>query len=240
MGNRSQPLNVDKCYFADTRDYGKVVDAEFAFFKGLVGGRNALPSDPSVQKVLGDVAGFLQDHQGRSLDVLVEFSVADPRTKAPHTIVLGTLLRPPQTNAPAVASHFLCLTNADSLLAKFHTDFDFEPGAREKKPSPHVQIGGRVSDLLKRRWPTILWDEDVDKPRLPALPLCTALLWQWAFLEYQGETLMSKFLKNQWWNKLVKDAEAAVLAPFFEDGARLMKNDPQQGLLKALYFPIPR
>ena len=50
---------------------------------------------------------------------------------------------------------------------------------------------------------------------------------------------MSEFLKNPWWNKLIKDAEGAVLSPFFEDGSRLMKYDPQKGLFNALYVPTP-
>jgi hypothetical protein len=238
MSKKPKPSRVARHYFAETRDYGKVVDAESAFFRGLVAARNNIPSNPSLQKALSDVTGFLQD-RGRPLDVLVEFSVADPHTKAEHTIMLGTLLKPPQHNSHAEATHFLCLADADSLLAKYHADFDFHPEATEKKPSPHVQIGGRVSDSLLKRYPKIWWNKDVNKPRLPALPICTALLWHWAFLEYQGDALMSAFLKNRWWNKLIKDAEGAVLSPFFEDGFRLMKYDPQKGLFNALYVPTP-
>ncbi len=230
-------------YFSETREYEKVLENEFAFFNGLVSAKNNIPYNPSLQKTFKDLTGFLQD-RWKPLDILVEFSVVDPRSKEPHRMLLGTRLKPPEAASHAQVTHFLCLADSESFLTKVHADFDFHPTADEKKPSPHVQMGGRVFDLMrKNHWskePKILWDENLDKPRLPSLPICTALLWHWAFLEYQTSEQISGFLNTWHWKQLVKNAELAVLKPFFEDGVRLMNNHSNNGLLNALYVPLSK
>jgi len=233
-------------YFADSRDYAKVVAAEHAFFDGLVAAKNnisTMPGNQSLQAALREVTPFLHD-QDRPLNILVKFAVTDPRSQAAHTLLLGTRLQPPQPKSHAQVTHFLCLADAESFLAKVHIDFDFHPEAEEKKPSPHVQMGGRVFTSLLGQHPhsrpTVCWNEGIDKPRLPSLPICTALLWHWAFLEYSDSEQVSGFLTAWHWNELVKKAEAAVLRPYFMDGLRIIDERPEKGFLKALYVPVAK
>jgi len=243
--SKKQKASVRKPFYFDAfRDYSKAVAAEFAFFKGLLDAKEhirGIPSNQSLQIALKEVTGFLQD-QGRPLDIVVKFSVIDPRSNDPHTLLLGTQLKPPQGDSQPQVTHSLCLADNDSLLAKVHSDLDFHEGSMEKKPSPHTQMGGRVSKFLLKHCPNkepkIHWHQKMDKPRLPALPTCTALLWHWAFLEYQSSEQASDFLKAEHWKRLVKQAEASVLSPFFSDGVRLITHHPADGLLNALYVPL--
>lgn len=240
MSTKRMPARAHTTYFAETRDYMKVVEAEAGFFKGLVMARAQLPTTESLDATIRHMTGFIQDPKGREVNLTVEFDVRDPRKGTAYKLFLGTRLSPPKPNSNAEATHYLCIANENSLLAKFHADFDFDPSAAEKKPSPHVQIGGRIPPALLSRYSNQYWHTDVNKPRLPSLPISTALLWHWAFLEYQGDEMFAKFLKNDWWKKLIKDAESAVLRPFFEDGRRLMLDHPEKGLLNALYVPLNR
>lgn len=234
------------CYFGQSRDYSKIVAAELEFFRGLNDAKNqiaSIPSNISIQAALRTISPFLQD-QGRPLSILVKFEVTDPRSGAEHILFLGTNLQPPKPRSHAQATHFLCLADAETFLVKMHSDFDFYPEAQEKKPSPHVQMGGRVFEALLKQHPhgrpTVCWNEGVDKPRIPTLPLCTALLWHWAFLEYSGSEEVSGFLTAWHWKNLVKRAEEAVLRPYFEDGLAMIDTFPDKGLLNALYIPVDR
>lgn len=234
------------CYFAESRDYSKIIAAELEFFKGLVAAKNSIsciPGNPSVQTALREVTPFLSN-QERPLSIIVQFAVTDPRSGAPHMLFLGTRLQPPKPQSHAQVTHFLCLADAESFLAKVHADFDFHPEAQEKKPSPHVQMGGRIFEALLKHHPhnrpTVCWNEGMDKPRLPSLPICTALLWHWAFLEYDGSEQISGFLRAWHWRDLVKKAEAAVLRPYFEDGLSMIDARPDEGLLTALYDPVSK
>ena len=233
-------------YFADSRDYAKVVLAEHAFFEGLLAAKNnikCIAGNASLQKALKEVVGFLQD-RGRPLEIVVKFHVNDPRSKVEQTLFLGTLLKPCQHKGHPQVTHFLCLADDDYLLAKVHSDLDFSGDVEERKPSPHVQMGGRVFESLIHHNTTkklkVCWNESVDKPRLPSLPICTALLWHWAFLEYRDSEQISGFLDAWHWKELVKKAELAILRPYFVDGAELMDRHPASGLFNALYVPLNR
>lgn len=227
-------------YFADARDYGKVVEAETKFFKGLAGVRAEFSGNKSIDESCRKMATFANDPKGNTIEFTVEFDVDDPHKGTAYKLFLGTRLSPATTKSMAEVTHYLCLADEKSLLAKFHADYDFELGSKEKKPSPHAQIGGRIPASLKSRYNQQYWHLDVNKPRIPALPICTALLWHWAFLEYEDNVSFSKVLRNTWWTKLVTDAESAVLKPFFKDGARLMDQHGGNGLLNSLYVPLAR
>jgi hypothetical protein len=186
-------------------------------------------------------SALLQDPKGRPLDVLVEFHVNDPRSKAPQNIYLGTKLSPPATESVPQVTHFFCLGDSSNLLTKIHHDRDFAAGAFEKKPLTHIQVGGRVApSLAAKAGGPCCWREDVDKPRIPSLPVCTALLWNWAFLEYQDAEQIALILEARWWGRIVQKAEESILKPFFDDGLKLINQKPQMGLLKAFYDPVPK
>lgn len=231
---------MKNAYFADARDYDKVVEAETKFFKGLASVRAEFSGNRSIEDSFRKMATFTNDPKGYTLEFTVEFDVEDPHKGTAYKLFLGTRLSPATAKSMAEVTHFLCLADEKSLLAKFHADFDFDPDAKEKKPSPHAQIGGRIPADLKHRYNHQYWHLDVNKPRIPALPICTALLWHWAFLEYEGNASFSRVLKNTWWNKLITDAESAVLKPFFQDGVRLMHQHAGNGLLNSLYVPLAR
>lgn len=246
MSQSRRQLVAKPSYFAECRNYENAIAVEVAFFKGLLDAKDYIKgmlSNRSLQVACKEVASFLQDH-GRPLDILVDFSVTDPRSSAVHTLFLGTQLNPPKKDCHAQVTHFLCLTDDNSILVKIHLDLDFHADASEKKPSPHVQIGGRAFPALFNKnasnKQTICWNEQLDKPRMPSLPTCTALLWHWAFLEYQGNEQVSDFLDTWHWKRLVQKAEESVLAPYFADASRLLQQKPAHGFFNALYFPLSK
>jgi hypothetical protein len=227
-------------YFSAARDYRILSAAEVSFFKAFAEARAQFPANRSIDEGLRRIAPYLQDPLGKQLDITIEFDVQDPRKGADQTIFLGTLLTPPSATSKGEVTHYMCLAAGDTLLAKYHADFDFDWNVPEKKPSPHLQIGGRIPRSLSSRYAKCHWHTDVNKPRIPALPICTPLLWHWVFLEYESNPFTSKFLSNRWWKKLIKDAEAAAFTAFFSDGAALIRNHPEKGLLNSLYVPLAK
>jgi hypothetical protein len=241
MNKKSKHSRVFRHYFAETGDYLVVVDAEAAFFKALIGKKDDLGNNFTIHQALENVNFFLGDPPGRPLDVLVEFQVNDPRTQSPQKIFLGTKLCPPKPKSEPMISHYLCLGDSTNLLTKIHHDRDFNPNASEKKPTTHIQMGGRIdTNLAAKAGRSCCWREEVDKPRLPSIPVCTALLWHWAFLEYREAEQISPILSTRWWNQMVQKAEESILKPFFGDGLKLMDREPQMGLLNAFYTPVSK
>jgi hypothetical protein len=84
------------------------------------------------------------------------------------------------------------------------------------------------------------WKDDLAKPRVPSMPVCSALLWHWAFLEYRKDESIVPFLGSDWWSEVVREAEKFVLKPFFDDGAKLMSDKPTSGLLNSFYVPLAK
>ena len=228
-------------YFAETRNYTSVARAEAAFFRALIANKDNLRDNHSVRQALNDVTYFLREPEGRQLDVLVEFYVHDPRSEESQSLYLGTKLSPPGNNIEPQVTHFLCLGDSNNYLTKIHYDRDFNPQAIEKKPSSHIQIGGRIGGSLASKINgSCCWRENLDKPRIPAIPICTALLWHWAFLEYRNAQQITPIFEAPWWDKIVKEAEFTVLKPFFDDGLKLMNNKPQERFFSAFYESVPR
>lgn len=227
-------------YFSCTRDFASIVAAEVTFFKAFAKARAQFPANRSIDEVLRKIAPYLQDPLGKQLDITIEFDVEDPRKGTSQTVFLGTLLSPPNSQSKGEVTHYMCLAADDVLLAKYHADFDFDWNVPEKKPSPHLQIGGRIPPSLSSRYAKCHWHLDVNKPRIPSLPMCTALLWHWIFLEYHGNPFTAKFLANTWWRKLIKDAETSAYSAFFSDGAELLRNYPEKGLLSSFYVPLAK
>jgi hypothetical protein len=241
MKNKPKKPKVFAHYFAEAGDYPGIVEAEVAFFKVLIDKKDELRFNHSFYQALRDASYFLEDPKGRPLNVLVEFPVNDPRSHAPQTIYLGTKLSPPTPQVEAHVTHYLCLGDTSSLLTKIHHDRDFNPAASEKKPLTHIQTGGRVdAGLAARAAGNCCWKDSVDKPRIPSIPLCTALLWHWAFLEYRGAEQFAPIFEAWWWNQTVQKAEQSVLKPFFVDGVRLLAEKPTARLLDAFYTPVPK
>lgn len=241
MSKKSKHTKVFRYYFAETQNYLGVVDVEAEFFKALINNKNDLSGNYSLYQALNVANYFLEDPKGRPLEVLVEFHVNDPRSQEPQIIYLGTKLRPPDLSSEPQVTHFLCLGDNANLLTKVHHDRDFSTGASEKKPSTHIQMGGRVNpSLAAKAGGPCCWKEGVDKPRVPSIPVCTALLWHWAFLEYPEAEEIGPILRAWWWNQTVQKAEESILKPFFDDGLRLMIEKPHNRLLNAFYDPVPK
>lgn len=241
MRKKAKRSGFDTYYFAESRDYLNVVEEEVKFFSTLIDKKGELSANFSVQQALKDVIHFLGDPNGRSLNVLVEFDVNDPRSQVPQTIYLGTKLCPSKTDTESQVTHSFCLADESTFLANIHLDRDFNPNATEKKPSTHIQMGGRLHPYLAAKGnKNCCWRDDVDKPRVPSLPVCSALLWHWAFLEYRDVQEITRIIKAWWWIKIVQNAEESILRPFFGDGIKLLNEKPQMGLLNAFYNSVPK
>jgi hypothetical protein len=241
MIKKQKPSAFFANYLGHARDYLVVAEAEAVFFEAIIQNKTEFRNNVSIQQALNNAAYFLEDRKGRPLTVLVEFEVIEPRTKGTQQMFLGTQLRPPNETSEAQVSHYLCLGDELNLIAKIHHDRDFSVDALERKPSPHIQIGGRVDPALaaKARGPCC-WRNDVDKPRLPSFPICTALLWHWAFLEYQDSAQVAPVFETWWWRRIVQKAEQSILKPFFVDARELIERGPQGGFLRAFYDPVAR
>lgn len=240
MSKKLQPPVAARKYFDETRDYLALVDAEVSFFSALIKNKSELIGNHSVFQALNSALHFLGDPNGRQLDIMVEFHVNDPRSLQAQNIYLGTKLCPGGASSDPLATHFFCLGDGTNLLTKNHHDRDFNPGASEKKPLSHIQMGGGVSQYLATKGGTSCWREDVSKPRIPSFPICSALLWHWAFLEYRNAEQIAPICGAHWWKKIIQTAEKAVLKPFFEDGAQLLVDHIDKGLLNALYVPLAK
>ena len=135
------------------------------------------------------------------------------------------------------------------VLRKIH--FDFEPkflrSNLEPKPSVHVQFGGELLphwangngyciDQLQALSP---WFE---KPRIPCLPVCLALLLDWTFLEFSSYDRHAKaVIDHPTWNAHVRDAERLVLALFIDDCQTFLRSPAHQKhrLLHHHLYEIP-
>jgi hypothetical protein len=241
MSSKKKQAEVPKHYFDDVRNYGHIAKAEEVFFKSLIAKRSELRTNYTLYQALEKANHFLGDPNGRVLDILVEFEVDDQHRQKHQKMHLGTLLCPRATGSDAQVTHFLCLSEDTDFLAKIHLDRDFSSNDPGGKPTPHIQVGGRVSASLAAKVSGAkFWRDDLDKPRIPSMPVCSALLWHWAFLEYRNDQNIIPFLGADWWAAIVREAEESVLKPFFEDGAKLIADKPISGLLNAFYTPVTR
>jgi hypothetical protein len=238
MSRKPKQPEVVRCYFDDVRNYAQVAEAEAVFFRSLLAKKSELRANHTLYSALDQAVQFLTDPQGRKLEILVEFDVDDHHRNKRQKMHLGTLLSP---GAEPQITHFLCLSEDTDFLAKIHLDRDFSVNDKGGKPNPHIQVGGRVSaSLATKVTGKAFWRDDLDKPRIPSLPVCSPLLWHWAFLEYRDDQNIAPFLDAAWWPGMVQAAEQAVLKPFFEDGLKVMTEKPAKGLLNAFYKPLAR
>jgi hypothetical protein len=213
-------------FLTKQRDYRLISQIELDFFSSLSSCAHHFkgaesPGDWShtVAAALANAITFLNSGGNDPLNVIVCFDVSDcrPRNQGHFDrMYLGTKLVPSLIAKERQVTHFLALAKAASCEVKIHFDLDFDVDADERKPSPHLQIGGRA---LKTRNTEldVTWNGGLDKPRLPCLPYCTALLWHAAFLEFQECTSVGRFVGQNWWRNLVKKAETALWQPFCDD-----------------------
>jgi len=241
MSKKTNGAVVVKHYFDDVRSYAHIAKAEEVFFKSLIAKKNELRNNYTIHQALDKAAHFLGDPIGRGLDIMVEFEVDDPKRNKRQKVYLGTLLSPLTSKDEAQVTHYICLSEEANFLAKIHLDRDFSLNDAGGKPTPHIQVGGRVSKTLAAKVTgEPFWKDDLAKPRVPSMPVCSALLWHWAFLEYRKDQSIVPFLGADWWIAMVREAEVLVLKPFFDDGSRLMAEKPASGLLNSFYVPLAR
>lgn len=108
------------------------------------------------------------------------------------------------------------------VARKFH--FDFEPAVsrnqKEPKPTFHLQMCGKLSphhhtdgysdghiEHLLPAW---------SQPRIPTQPMSLALVLNWLFIEFGHEQSVRDARLNPRWRSLVREAERAVLKPYYE------------------------
>jgi hypothetical protein len=170
--------------------------------------------DAALQHKIRQTEEFIMKSKD-SLVLNVEFDIAKggKRWKNIDRVHIGTnLVWNPQPKR-CLASYFIALSHGTECKMKLHFDLDFDDAAAERKPSPHVQGLGRMWDQTYK----CSWETDVDKPRVPCLPLCTPLLWHSAFCEFSTCDSVRGFLNQGWWRNLVRQAEEKLWGPFAAD-----------------------
>lgn len=121
------------------------------------------------------------------------------------------------------------------ILRCFH--FDFEPFVNrnpdEPKPSLHFQYGGELDIILnycKENFDVEFSEDEIkkhtldfEKLRLLYFPVCTVLLLNNIFLEFQTDDQYEKVVKSTTWNAAVKVAEQDLLLNYFESCSNHLK-----------------
>lgn len=187
------------------------------------------------------------------LNLHVSFRAKDPRAKegeALHCVELGALIS--LSEAP-IATYFLALgqdsgNGSRRGLRKFHFDLDPIFQAEEPKPTLHLQYPGRNCPALREAgYNDTAFDEldpKLDKPRIPSLPTCFALLAHWALLEYHvTDERIESFISSRDWLSVVTAAECEVLTPFLAYLSTWRGETKNEGksLLSYFYgFPRPQ
>jgi hypothetical protein len=156
----------------------------------------------------------------------VAFDASDPRSGKLHEIVLGANIN--LAKPPHLATYFFAIGGKDDndkriILRKVHFDLQNSKGSNEPKPTLHLQVAGGPSPaLLERGYEEAAFshlEPAFEKPRVPCLPQCFALLVHTALLEYHStDDNLRKFVQSSGWLSIVRNAEEVVLKPFFEYG----------------------
>ncbi len=223
-------------WFNNQREYKFIAKIEQEFFtklnsmKGYFDGVQNL----SIYQALERATSFCRSPEDYPLDVVVSFDVTTGAKRfGIDQMHLGSQLRPSRQPEDCQVTHFIALTDGDNCKTKLHVDLDFDLNSSEPKPSPHIQIGGRLAFGKRSFKPS--WDESIDKPRWPSLPCCTALLWHAAFQEFYDCESVKRFVEEQWWGNLVAAAEKALWGPFIVNMADAIRNN--SSVIAALYPP---
>jgi hypothetical protein len=161
-----------------------------------------------------------------ALNLHLRFKAQDPRAgrnaKA-HWIELGSSVN---SKADTLVTYLFAIGEEENDstckgLRKVHFDLEPKNSKAEPKPAIHLQFAGRCPDiLLSSGYAQDAFDyllPGLDKPRIPSLPMCTALLLQWAFLEYQSsDDQIDKFIKTPEWQAVICAAERDILKTYFQ------------------------
>lgn len=117
-----------------------------------------------------------------------------------------------------------CDKKKSKIIRKLHFDYENEiliHKSSEKKPSNHLQICGKLSRYLKE-----LGYDDADlevlapgfeKPRMPFMPMCLAILINWVMLEFNNDNNAKAIIRNPRWRKHVAEVERKVLLPYINE-----------------------
>lgn len=158
------------------------------------------------------------------------------KTVLKRNVYMG-LFASSETTHPALSnsSYSLVICEDDKakskIIRKLHFDYEYATLIQqnsEKKPSFHIQICGKLSPYLKN-----IGYEDADieafapgfeKPRIPSMPICLAILINWVLLEFDCDKTAKAILINDRWRKHVAKAERVILKPYFENGVDFLKS----------------
>lgn len=139
-----------------------------------------------------------------------------------YRLILGTQLS--ATGIVPQATYSMTLLSEDGEpKSHIHFDYNYDKNGRDKKPTPHIQSGGRLHGDLKNKE---IWDPKLDKPRVLSLPFCTPILWENAFREFPNTPMLKPLThEHSWWKKTVLWAETAMWIPFFKEAIEGHKTD---------------
>lgn len=115
-----------------------------------------------------------------------------------------------------------------NVARKFH--FDFEPATArnqaESKPTYHLQLCGKLSPHHKNAG---YEEEHINhllpswsQPRIPVQPTSLILVLNWLFMEFGSEQPVINARTEPRWRSLVREAERAVLKPYYESCASFL------------------
>lgn len=179
---------------------------------------------------------------------------ADAGVNIPRIVWLGGLVVASADNSNVErSSYFIAICDgADEdkpgyVIRKLH--FDIEPiqfrQGQEIKPTAHLQVCGTISPSMERvgflhehvkhHYP------EFEKPRIPVMPTCMALLINWVLLEFQSDSSAAAILRNTQWRKLVRKAERTILKPYFSQCSQFLdevRNNEKSFMEEFLYESI--
>ena len=107
------------------------------------------------------------------------------------------------------------------VLRKLHFDYE-NPSISHKveaKPKVHLQMCGKASPHLIdkgfKEFRLCHMYPSIEKPRIPSIPTCLALMLDWLILEFSTDREIKKILEHVQWRDHVVEAEKQVLGPYF-------------------------
>jgi len=126
--------------------------------------------------------------------------------------------------------------------------FDFEHFVKrnkEPKPSLHLQMDKGLSPVLNYCQKELeieidkeeLKGKEYDKPRIPIYPICTVLLLDLLFLEFQTDNRYENVVLSKTWKNAIKMAEDVLLLKYYNFCSdHLASTNPNKKLLSHLLY----
>ena len=166
-----------------------------------------------------------------------------------YCIYIGVNIQTTRTGEYEMVSYsvVICdeLTPNKKIVRKFH--FDYEPRLNPKEPKPilHIQYCGKMASYLSqydyKNDHIAAFYPELEKPRIPAQPVCLGILLDWIFHEFWEKSDFQNMTKDNAWRKHIQQIEVELLHPYFKtccEATKPSRSDTTRLYLAQLMYNI--